>query len=111
MKKLNLNNVKHPKTAAKKLCKWLKETGGWNAELVTPDSAKNNGWGNGWYVVCEECPYEGLVCLSLGGSVYAGEFGYYYPNGEYKEPEVLMCDNDNWIAEPYYSWALGFFKQ
>ena len=107
---LDLTKYKSCKGAATALAGWLNEQG-WRAVAISPkESVKRVAEGaNGWHVLCEECPYEGLIALSLGGSVYAGAYGYYDDNGNYKKPEVKMTNSDHWIAEPYYSWALGFY--
>ena len=95
------------KTAAKKLCAGLIKMG-FEASLLDPKKSEANGWGAGWYVISEGVPYDGLVCLSLGGSIYCGEWDNY----DYKrKPEFKITGADKYLAEPYHTWWLGFFPE
>ena len=107
---VDLTKYKTPAAAAKNLAKWLNEQG-WSACVWSPEESKKmiDPNADAWHVACEECPWEGLIALSLGGSIYAGEFGYYDSNGNYKEPEVKLTGSKHWVAEPYHGWNLGFY--
>jgi len=95
------------KTAATKLTEGLRKLG-FEATLFDPKKSEKAGWGKGWFVISEEAPFEGLVCLSMGGSIYCAE----YDNYDYKQPpEFKITNADKYVAEPYYSWCLGFFPE
>ena len=97
-----------PENAAKRLYNGLDKMG-FNPSLLNPKKAEKNGWGKAWFVLCEEAPFEGLVSLSLGGSIYAGERGYYDTEGNYRKPEFKITDADKYVAECWNNWNIGFY--
>tara|TARA_Y100000401_G_scaffold39542_1_gene30030 strand:- start:1329 stop:1646 length:318 start_codon:yes stop_codon:yes gene_type:complete len=104
MKKITLKKYKTPAGAAKAFYAWCKENVSEYAQVYPPAKAKEYGYGNNWCVMCEEMPYEGMVWLSLGESMYTEPWT---SNGK---PEVDMIDQDWGFAEPYNSYVLCFVK-
>tara|TARA_Y100001973_G_C4966520_1_gene217464 strand:- start:97 stop:423 length:327 start_codon:yes stop_codon:yes gene_type:complete len=97
-----------PKTACKKLHEGLIKLG-FDATLIKPEEAKKNGWGCAWFIICEEAPFEGLASLSLGGSLWSGELGYYDNNNNYRKPEFKITGAEKYTAECYNNWNIGFY--
>ena len=89
--------------AAKAIVKALHKLGYPEACVLKPEDNSLSGC---WAVILDGGPFEALVCLSLGGSMYASELGYHDSDGNYREPEIKMTGAENWYAEPYYSWHL-----
>ena len=106
----NIAKYKKPETAAKKLVEGLVAMGFESAKVLSPEKSESCGYGAFWSVLMECGPYEGLVALSLGGSIFAGETGYYDSNGNYKEPEFNL-ESEHWIAECYNSYVLIFAEE
>lgn len=93
-------------TACKKLGEGLKKMG-YEVAIWDPKESKENGYPECWYLISEEVPYEGLVCLSNGGSIYCGEWDNY----DYKrKPEFKITDAKKYYCEPYYTYMLGFVE-
>ena len=102
------NRAKTPKTAAKAFHAWLTEhaaENGYTDASGICHQAKGEGWEPtadcvGW----DGGPYEGLVSLSMGESMYAGECGYGNP------PEFDFLSNRYVMVEPVNHWLLGFYE-
>ena len=92
------------KTACIKLYKGLKKDG-YDVYLLKPEEAEKNGWGKAWYCGMDGGPYEALVWLSLGESMYTEPWT---SNGK---PEYKITGAKKYVAEPYYSYCLGFFPE
>ena len=91
-------------TACKKLAQYL-EKDGYEVTVWSPKESVENGYGAVWYLISEELPYEGLVWLSMGESMYTEPWT---SNGK---PEYKIHDAEKYYCEPYYSYMLGFIKQ
>ena len=102
MKKGTLKNYKTPAGAAKGFAKWLKANVSENAEVLTPARMEACGYGDTWGVMCEEMPYEGMVWLSLGESMYTEPWT---SNGK---PEIDMMNQDWGYCEPYNNYVMCF---
>ena len=73
--------------------------------LWSPEESRSRGYGNGWSVCWEEGPYEWAIYMSMGKSIFAGEFSEYS-----SKEENGIFDRDEWIAEPYNSFILSFYN-
>ena len=105
----NISKYKNIKTAATKLWEGLSAYG-WNPILMEPKRSEECGYGHNWSIVMEEGPYEALVSLSLGGSLYAREDGYHNADGEYREPEFNVQGADGWYLECANHYTICFAK-
>lgn len=110
--KLDLSKYKTPAGAAKALYKYLLNLAnemGYNGEreviIRSPAKSKAMGYSEAWMVSWESGPFEWAVPVSLGSSMYAGEFGYGATDG----PEIFAF-SENWFVEPWYSFDLYFHK-
>jgi len=99
---INVAKYKTIAGAAKAFAKALKKLG-FEAEVLTPERAAWCGYGEGWAVLCEEMPCEGMVLLSLGESMYCEPWGVYEG-----KPEINLMGNDVWYAEPYNHYVMCF---
>jgi len=109
MEQLDLRNHK-PEAAARALHKWLKKNvGAVSAILMTPRQSEECGYGRVWRVMWEGGIYEWAVSLTCGGPINAHYTGYRDADGNYLEPEVLLLDAKHFVAEPYYSFDIGFY--
>ena len=83
---------------------------GYNPEhvrLLSPsESEVYIGPGKVWRVVWEGGPYEWAVNLTLGQSLFAGETNRY--DGR---PEIVLTCARHYLAEPHYSFDIGFFPE
>lgn len=99
---LDLSDEETAEDAARALHEYLKDV--WDADdakLYSPDdNPRQNG---AWAVAWEGGPYEWAVNLTAGWSLAKGEFP------QFTDPEVVGFRNDNWTAEPHFSFDLQFF--
>ncbi len=100
----NIARFKSPATAAKKFAKALRADGYEDAVAIDPKRCAECGYGNSWAVICEDAPYEAMVWLSMGESMYTEPWT---SNGK---PEYKLMGADNWYTEPYNSYVLCFVK-
>ena len=101
---INVAKYKTIAGAAKGLAKALVKLGYDGAVALTPAVAEDYGYGKGWAVVCESVPYEGMILLSMGESMYCEPWVGPYDS----KPEINLMGNDNWFAEPYNSYVMCF---
>lgn len=106
---IDMSSIKTPEKAAKELHKFLQKlsTSG-SVVLYSPEEAARRRDGHGhWTVAWEGGPYEWAKNLTAGWSLYRGEMGAKYTDGA----EVIgLDDNNNWSAEPYYSFDIQFIE-
>jgi len=92
-----------PKTAATRLHAFitteLRDWGGDEALLWSPEESDKRGLGKSWHVSWEGGPFEWAISVSLGGSI-SGRFT--------GAAEVLLVGAKKYIAEPYHSFDLSF---
>ncbi|QDP50115.1 MAG: hypothetical protein Unbinned4311contig1001_5 [Prokaryotic dsDNA virus sp.] len=100
----NIAKYKSPATAAKKFAEGLRAFGFEDAVAIDPKRCAECGYGNSWAVICEDAPYEAMVWLSMGESMYTEPWT---SNGK---PEFKLLGADNWYTEPYNSYVLCFVK-
>jgi len=100
---INVAKYKTIAGAAKAFAKALVKLGYEDAEVWAPEEAEWRGYGKGWAVYCESMPYDGMVNLSMGESMTAGEY-----KGYDGKPEINLMDSDDWYAEPYNSAVMCF---
>jgi len=107
LKKLDLSKERSPKRAAERLVKWLKKNvEAETAHVVTPERWSEIHGGKGvWGVMWEGGPYEWAIAVSMGSDIFAGEFNRWSKNGD-----VNVMGNPHWVAEPYWSFDLGFYS-
>jgi hypothetical protein len=74
--------------------------------LLSPAEADLTGVGPYWTVSWEAGPAEWGVLLSLGESMWLTEFDLKHDH----RPEVLLQKGAGWIAEPYFSFDVGFIE-
>ena len=99
---INVAKYKTIAGAAKGLAKALVKLGYEDAVVWTPEDADYRGYGKGWAVYCESIPYDGMINLSLGESMYTEPWT---TNGK---PEINLMCNDVWYAEPYNHCVMCF---
>lgn len=102
---LDLSEYSTAAGAAKALNEYLTEEldGGDAVNLYRPDdNPRENG---AWAVVWEGGPYEWAVHLTGGESLFTGELG------RVSDSEVTGFRNDDWVAEPHFSFDLQFFNK
>lgn len=102
-----------PEQGAKKFYAWICErakaqgqTPSIEVALWTPEETEERGWGSGWSVCWEGGPFDWAIAISLGSSLYAGEFDNYSKPAEYD----LMNDKGYW-TEPYNGFVLNFHER
>lgn len=101
---LDLSEYSTAEDAAKALHDYL--TDELDADEATLYRPEDNPRGNGhWAVVWEGGPYEWAVNLTMEESLFRGEFNR--PMGT--DPQVVgFYEQDDWLAEPHFSFDLQF---
>lgn len=101
---LDLSDYKTAAGAAKALHRFLTEE--FDADGAVLYRPEDNPRGDNWAVSWEGGPYEWAVHLTLGESLCRGEFS------QFASPEVIgFYNQDNWLAEPHFSFDLQFYNQ